>query len=80
MDGRLETGTRWIRDSIGLLSLAGSLSLLTWQGCSGTAGDEGTVNLIAAQEAEAQNPKLAVKAAKFSGSIGVAPKPKRPSR
>jgi hypothetical protein len=80
MDGRPETETRWIRDSFGLLSLTCSLSWVISHGCSGTAGDEGTVNLIAAQEAESQHPQLAKKAAKFSGSLGIAPSPKRSAR
>jgi hypothetical protein len=74
MDGQTEMISRPTpRDLLGGMALACSLTWVFVGGCSGTAGDEGTVNLIAAQEAELKNPLLAEKAAKFSGSLSVAP-------
>jgi hypothetical protein len=46
-------------------------------GCGGgTSGDEGTVDLVKAQEAAASNPAIAKKAARLSGGLTESPKKK----
>jgi hypothetical protein len=81
MDGRAETTMiSTTRDLVARITLIGCLTSGFAGGCScsGTAGDEGTVNLIAAREAGLKNPAMAKKAT-FTGPIGVAPKTRRPA-
>lgn len=60
------------RASFAVVFLAGTLS-----GCSGvvsgTAGDEGTVDLVKAQQTAANNPDLAKKSKKLGGGLGSSP-------